>query len=60
MSLEGGGGGGGGAGVFENSVRFSLNNGSMETVECIWVNIWCMLYWIIGFVTRLLKFTSLS
>ena len=36
-------------GVCENPVRFSLNDGPMETVEYMWVNIWCMLDWIIGF-----------
>ena len=47
MSIEGGGGKGG---LCENFVRFSLNNdGPMETVEYMWVNIWCMLDWIIGF-----------
>ena len=25
-----------------------MNNGAMETVECMWVDIWCMLDWIIG------------
>ena len=25
-----------------------MNNGAMETVECMWVGIWCMLHWIIG------------
>ena len=25
-----------------------MNNGAMETVECIWVDIWCVLDWIIG------------
>ena len=38
-----------GRGVYENPVRFSLNDGPMETVEYMWVNIWCMLDWIIGF-----------
>ena len=38
-----------GVGVCENPVRFSLNDGPMETVEYMWVNIWCMLDWIIGF-----------
>ena len=36
-------------GVCENSVRFSLNDGPMETVEYMWVNIWGMLDCIIGF-----------
>ena len=36
-------------GLCENPVRFSLNNGPMETVEHMWVNIWFMLDLIIGF-----------
>ena len=36
-------------GIRENPVRFFLNDGPMETVEYMWVNIWCMLDWIIGF-----------
>ena len=38
-----------GGGLCENRVTFSLNDGPMETVEYMWVNIWCMLDWIIGF-----------
>ena len=38
---------GGGGKVCENPVRFSLNDGSVETVEYMWVNIWCMLDWIV-------------
>ena len=38
--------------VFENPMRFCLNDGPMETVECMWVNIWCMLHWIIGFCLK--------
>ena len=38
-----------GVGVCENPVRFSLNDGPVETVEYMWVNIWCMLDGIIGF-----------
>ena len=34
-------------GVCDN-LRFSLNDRPVETVEYIWVNIWCMLDWIIG------------
>ena len=30
-------------GLCENPVRFSLNDGPMETVKYMWVNIWCML-----------------
>ena len=33
----------------ENPVRFSLNDGPTETVEYMWLNICCMLDWIIGF-----------
>ena len=33
----------------ENPLRFSLNDGPMETVEYKWVNIWCMLDLIIWF-----------
>ena len=33
----------------ENPMRFSLNDGPMETVEYMWINIWYMLDWIIGF-----------
>ena len=25
-----------------------MSDGAMETVECIWVDIWCMLDWVIG------------
>ena len=25
-----------------------MNDGAMETVECMWVDIWCMMDWIIG------------
>ena len=49
LEQGGGGGGGGGGGVCENPVRFSLNDGPMEIVECMYVNILCMLDWIIGF-----------
>ena len=34
--------------VFEIPVRLSVNDGAMETVECMWVDISCMLDWIIG------------
>ena len=37
-----------GRGVCEISVRLSMNNGTMETVKYIRVDIWCMLDWIIG------------
>ena len=39
-------------GVCDN-LRFSLNDRPVETVEYIWVNIWCMLDWIIGFCHHL-------
>ena len=26
-----------------------MNDGPMETVEYMWINIWCMLDWITGF-----------
>ena len=29
-------------------VRLPMNDGAMETVEYMWVDIWCMLDWIIG------------
>ena len=35
-------------GVCEIPVWLSRNDGAMETVEYIWVDIWCMLDWIIG------------
>ena len=35
--------GGEGVGVCENPVRLSLNDGAMETVRYMWVNIWYML-----------------
>ena len=25
-----------------------MYHGPMETVKCIWVNIWCMLDWVVG------------
>ena len=34
--------------VYEIPVRSPINDGAMETVECIWVEIWCILDWIIG------------
>ena len=43
--LEGGRGGG----VCENPVRFFLNDGPLKTVDYMWVNICCMLDWIIRF-----------
>ena len=36
-------------GACEIPVRLPMNNGAIETVEYMWVNIWCMLDWIIGF-----------
>ena len=37
-----------GRGVCEIPVRLPMNDGAMETVECMWVDIWCMMDWIIG------------
>ena len=34
--------------VCEFAVRFPMNNGAMETVEYMQVDIWCMVDWIIG------------
>ena len=34
--------------VCEIPVRRPMNDGAMETVECVWVDISCMLDWIIG------------
>ena len=34
--------------VCEIPVRPPMNDGAMETVECIWVDIWCMLDQVIG------------
>ena len=38
-----------GTGGCENPVGLSMYDGPMETVEYIWVNIWCILDCIIGF-----------
>ena len=35
-------------GVCKIPMRLPMKNGAMETVECMWVDIWCMLDWIIG------------
>ena len=51
-------GGGGWRGVCENPVRFSLNDGPMETVEYMWVNIWCIPDWIIGFYHKTAEILS--
>ena len=37
----------GGAAACEIPVRFPMNDGAMESVPYMWVNIWCMLDWII-------------
>ena len=37
-----------GRGVCEIPVRLPMNDGAMETVECMWLDIWCMADWIIG------------
>ena len=29
-----------------------MNDGDMETVEYMWVNVWCKLDWIIGFCQK--------
>ena len=41
-SLEGGGG------LCEIPMRLPMNDCGMKTVACIWVDIWCMMDWIIG------------
>ena len=41
-----------GGGVCENPLRSSLIDGPMETVEYKWINIWCMLDWIIRFYQK--------
>ena len=38
-----------GGGTCKNPVRLFMQDGSMETVEYMWVNIGCMLDWIIVF-----------
>ena len=37
-----------------------MNDGSMETVEYVWVNIWCILDELLDFVTKLQKYTTLA
>ena len=37
----------------ENPVRLSKNDGLMETVEYIRMNIWCMLDWIVAFCNKI-------
>ena len=38
-----------GRGICEIHVRLPINNNAMETaVEYMWVDIWCILDWIIG------------
>ena len=32
-----------------------MNDGAMETVECMWVDIWCLLDWIIGLCHKTAK-----
>ena len=59
-----------GGGACENPVRLSMHDGPMETVKYAWVNIWCMLDWIVGFchktaeihfiVTKLHRYTFLA
>ena len=36
-------------GTFKNPVRLSMYDDPMETIEYMWVNIWCMQDWIVGF-----------
>ena len=35
-------------GARENCVRLSMYDSTMETVEYIWVHIWCMLHWVLS------------
>ena len=42
-----------GGGACENPVELSKNDRPMETVEYIWMNIWCMLDWIAGFCHKI-------
>ena len=35
-------------GVCEIPVRLPINDRGMKTVECMWVDIWCTMDWIIG------------
>ena len=37
-----------GMGVCEIPVRLPMNDAAMETMECMWVDIWCMLDQIVG------------
>ena len=37
-----------GSRVCETRLRLPMKDGAMKTVECMWVDIWCMLDWIIG------------
>ena len=46
-------------GACENSVGLSMYDGPMGTVEYMWVNIWCMLDWIIGFCYKSAEIHSL-
>ena len=38
-----------GEGACENLVGFSMYDDPMETVEHMWVGMWCMLDWTVGF-----------
>ena len=51
-----------GGGVCEITVRLPMNNGAMETVEYMWVDIWCRLDWIIGlcYKTAEIHFSGMS
>ena len=39
-------------GVCKIPMRLPMNNGAMETMECMWVDIWCMLDWIQDYVNK--------
>ena len=38
-----------GRGACENPVGIFMYDGPLETVEYMWVTIWCMLDWVVGF-----------
>ena len=49
-----------GMGVCEIPVRLPMNDAAMETVECLWVDTWCMLIRLWDYVTRWQKCSSLA
>ena len=49
-----------GGGACENPVGLSKNDGPMENVEYIWMNIWCMLDWIVGFCHKIAEIRFLG